>query len=229
MRALPGRDSRSTSISPAKVTRETAEFDQQRRILRATGELIAKRGYDGVTVELIVKRGRVSYSTFYKHFANKEKAFLVLFDYVSALVSETMANAASEGGDSWPGQVNASIRAFLDLIVSEPGIARACVVDSLAAGPIFVTRYEEALKGFTPLLAAGRAYNPHKDKLPRTLEDTVAGGMLWIVYQRLVVGEVEALYASSDEILEFALRPYIGNAEAAAAVEALSAEGTPSR
>ena len=76
MRALPGRDSRtSLADAPARVTRDSVKADQRQRILRATGELIAKRGYNAVTVELIVKRARVSYKAFYAHFANKEEYF----------------------------------------------------------------------------------------------------------------------------------------------------------
>jgi AcrR family transcriptional regulator len=216
-------------MAPAKVTRETAEYDQRRRIVRATGELIGKRGYDGVTVELIVKRARVSFKTFYKHFSNKEEAFLLLFDSVSAIATETITDAVAEAGESWPRQVDAAIRALLDLVASEPAIARACIVDSLAAGPVFVARAEQALKGLTLLLRGGRAHNPHKEKLPQTLEDTVVGGMMWIVYHRLVIGDIEALQASSSEILEFALRPYVGPAEARDMAAELSPEPTASR
>ncbi len=77
MRALPGRASRtSLAEPPATLTRESAQAAQHRRILRATGELIAKRGYNDIAVELIVKRARVSFKTFYRHFPNKEAAFL---------------------------------------------------------------------------------------------------------------------------------------------------------
>lgn len=72
MRALPGRASRTSLADPAAVTREGVKRDQRRRILRATGELVAKRGYNAVTVELIIKRARVSFKTFYVHFPNKE-------------------------------------------------------------------------------------------------------------------------------------------------------------
>ena len=84
MRALPGRASRIRLPNPAPdLTRETVAEEQRRRIRRATGELVAKRGYAGVSVELIVKRARVSFKTFYKHYANKEEAFADLFDHAT--------------------------------------------------------------------------------------------------------------------------------------------------
>ena len=75
MRALPGRD-HGPHLSIRRRLQAQCREDQRQRIMRATGELVAKRGYNDVTVELIVKRARVSFKTFYKHFGGKEESSL---------------------------------------------------------------------------------------------------------------------------------------------------------
>jgi AcrR family transcriptional regulator len=217
MRALPGRDSRrSLEDSPARVTRESVREDQRRRILRATGELVAKRGYNATTVELIVKRARVSFKTFYSHFPNKERCFLELFDTVMAQTRAEMdAAVAAQAGAPWPAQVAAALRALFGAFLADPLIARASIVEAPTVGPIIIERYERAMTALSPLLRQGRELSPQRDELPETLEDTLAGGVLWSAYQRLIVGEADRIEALLPEAVEFVLRPYIGEAEAA--------------
>jgi AcrR family transcriptional regulator len=216
MRALPGRASR-TSL-PSSVTRATVKEDQRQRILRATGELVAERGYHAVTVELIVKHARVSFKTFYGHFSNKEECYVELFETVMAEARERM-EAAVEGerssGAPWPRQVAAALRALFDVFLADPLIARASIVDAPTVGPVMIDRYQKALSGLTPLLRQGRELVPNADELPSTLEDTLAGGLLWSAYQRLIVGEVDRIETLLPDAVVFVLRPYVGEQEAA--------------
>ncbi len=212
---------------PADITRSEVRFAQRRRILRATAELIAKRGYNDVTVELIVKRAKVSYKTFYAHFGNREQVFRALFDGAADLALTSMREAAAQAGDGWPAQVDAALRALLALIAADPATSRACLVESLTAGPVFVELYQQGLRGLAPLLKQGRELSAHADDLPGTLEDTVAGSITWFVYQRLVVNEIDELVAQRPEILEFVLRPYLGEIKARRAVEDLTADPAP--
>lgn len=216
MRALPGRASR-TSLPPG-VTRATAKEAQRQRILRATGELVAERGYHAVTVELIVKRARVSFKTFYGHFSNKEECFVELFETVMAEARGRMEAAVArerEGGAPWPQQVAAALRALFDVFLADPLIARASIVDAPTVGPVMIDRYQQAMSGLTPLLRQGRALVPDSDDLPPTLEDTLAGGLLWSAYQRLIVGAVDRIETLLPDAVVFVLRPYIGEQEAA--------------
>jgi AcrR family transcriptional regulator len=216
MRAIPGRDSRTPLALPTTVTRETVKDDQRQRILRATGELVAKRGYNAVTVGLIVKRARVSYKTFYKHFSNKEECFLELFDDVLTQARDVLDTALHETADDpWPQQVAAVLAALFGILLADPLIARATIVEAPTAGPIIGERYQQMTRGLSPLLRRGRALNPQGSDLPASLEDTLAAGVLWSAYQRLIAGEVDRIEALLPEAIEFVLRPYIGEAEAA--------------
>lgn len=218
MRALPGRASRTKLDRPVSgtLTRDGVAADQRQRILMATGELVAKRGYNAVSVELIAKRAHVSFKTFYKHFANKEACYLELFDTTMARSRERIDAAVAANADApWAQQVVAALRALFDVILADPLIARATIVEAPTVGSVIVDRYEAAMTTLSPLLRQGREGNPEAADLPDTLEDTLAGGVLWSAYQRLIVGEVERIEALLPEAIEFLLRPYLGDAEAA--------------
>ncbi len=214
MRALPGRETRANrDAPPASVTRSSAHADQRRRILRATGELVAKRGYNDVTVELIVKRARVSYKTFYKHFAGKEECFIELFDSAYRATERTIRERLAAPELSWAEQVALALRSLIEQIVADPIIARAVIVEAPTVGPGIHERYERAIKAFVPLFRAGRELTPRGPELPATIEDTLAGSVFWSAYQRLIVGEAERLPELLPEFIELVLRIYLGQAE----------------
>jgi AcrR family transcriptional regulator len=215
MQALPGRDLRaSRSAPPAAVTRSSAHEDQRRRILRAIGELVAERGYGEVTVELIVKRAHVSYKTFYKHFGGKEECFLVLFDGVFAATEETILGRLAAEPGPWAEQVALALATLIEVIVADPVIARAVIVEAPTVGPAIHGRYESATKALVPLFRAGRELAPRGAELPETIEDTLAGSVFWSAYQRLIVGEAELLPELLPELTELVLRTYVGRPEA---------------
>lgn len=199
---------------PAVVTRSSAHADQRRRILRAVGELVAKRGYGDVTVELIVKRAHVSFKTFYKHFSGKEECFQALFDRVVANAESTIRERLDAEPLPWSDQVALALRTWIDLIVADPIIARAIIVEAPTVGPGILERYDRATKAFVPLLRAGRELNPRGADLPATVEDTLAGSVFWSAYQRLIVGEADRLPELLPELIELILRTYLGQDEA---------------
>jgi AcrR family transcriptional regulator len=214
VRALPGKDSRQPP-GPEPVTRAAAAADQRRRILEATADLVAERGYQATTIEMIVRRAKVGYATFYKNFADKEECFLALFEAALERTLRRVEDAYEREAGPWPDRVGAALGALFEEIAAHPAVARACLVEALTAGPEASARHEAALKRFAPFLRPGRELNPRQAELPETLEDTLAGGVLWVVNQRLVGDEVDRLRSLLPETLEFLLRPYVGEEEAA--------------
>jgi AcrR family transcriptional regulator len=225
MRALPGRQSRATlDAPPASVTRASTHDDQRRRILRAVGELVGERGYGDVTVELIVKRARVSFKTFYKHYPGKEECLLDLCRSVfDSAERKIRARLAAESGP-WSDQVMLALSMLVELIVADPVVARAVIVESPTVGPAITERYEQATKALVPLFREGRQFNPRGAELPGTIEDTLAGSVFWSAYQRLIVGEAEQLPASLPVLAELVLRTYLGQEEASRVARTEAAE-----
>lgn len=200
------------------MSRSDAAADQRRRILEAAADLVAEHGYQGTTIETIVRRAKVGYATFYKNFEDKEQCYLALLDAAYGVTAHRVQRAYDREQE-WPDQVAAGLGALLEQIVAHPNIGRACLVEVLTAGPASVARHEALLKRFTPLLKPGRKLNPRQAELPDTLEDTLTGGVLWVINQRLIAGEAEALKGLLPETIEFVLRPYVGEQKAAREAE----------
>lgn len=214
MRALPGKASREPP-GPRPVSRDAAAADQRRRILAAAAELVAEQGYQAVTMEAIVRRAKVGYATFYKNWADKEECFLALMDAAIERAAARVEDAYRREAGPWPDRVGAALGELFREIAANPAVARACLVEALTAGPQAVARHEAALKRLAPLLRPGRELNPRRELLPESLEDTLAGGIFWVVNQRLIAGQAERLRELLPEAVEFVLRPYVGEEEAA--------------
>jgi AcrR family transcriptional regulator len=200
------------------VSRTAAAADQRRRILEATADLVAAKGYQGATIETIVRAAKVGYATFYKNFEDKQQCYLALLDAAYDVTAHRVQRAYDREQE-WPDKVAAGLGALFEQIVAHPNVARACLVEVLTAGPEAVARHEALLKRFTPLLKPGRELNSRRAKLPDTLEDTLTGGVLWVINQRLIAGEAEALKGLLPETIEFVLRPYVGEQKAAREAE----------
>ncbi len=206
-----------TSTRPAPgqhvLSREFITQHQRARIIAALAEETAAQGYRAVTVADIVRRAGIARNTFYDNFSSKEDCFLATQGFAAEEALRRVVEAAAKV-DSWQARVDAGLAAFLHYVASEPALARTCVVEALSAGPAALARYEESLQSFIPLFRIGRKVSPHGEELPQTLEETIVGGVFWIIYQRIIGGRAEQIEQLLPELVEFALTPYIG-AEAA--------------
>ena len=199
-RPLPGRQ---------PLPREFIARHQRARIVSALAEEISAKGYREVTVADIVKRAAIARNTFYENFGSKEECFLATQRFAMSNALDRVVDAAGDI-DSWPLRVEAGLRAFLGYVAEEPALARTCMVEALSAGPASVEHYEESLQSFVSLFKLGRDVSPRGEDLPETLEEAIIGGVFWIIYQRLVSGEIDSIEGLLPELIEFALTPYLG-------------------
>lgn len=161
---------------------ELLSQNQRDRILAAMAKVVAKRGYQGTTVEHIVKRAGVARATFYENFENREDCLLAGFAAAEAEArSRILAAISLEEG--WPDKVRVGLAAYLDYVVSDPALARTCIVESMTAGPAAMERYEQALQSFVPFFRYGRRVAPRSptardprgfDRRRRRLDDPPA-------------------------------------------------------
>jgi AcrR family transcriptional regulator len=222
-------DSRSLSERLAKlppgrhlIPRDFVSQNQRERMLLATAELVAERGYQKTTIELIAKTARVALVTFYEHFANKEECFLAAFDESVEAAGEVFAELV-DAEQPWVDQVSTGLEVFLQMVVAEPARAKLCIVESQAAGGEALARYQAMLEKVAPKLREGRELNPRAGRLPDGLEVAIAGGLMWLVQQRLVTDRTGDLIGLLPEMLQVTLTPYVGEVEAARAAEAAQA------
>jgi AcrR family transcriptional regulator len=211
MRPPPGRQ---------RLSREFIARHQRARIVAALAEETMARGYRAVTVADIVRRAGIARNTFYDNFSSKEDCFLATQDFAVEESLARVVEAAAEA-DGWEARTAAGLGAFLKYVSDEPALARTCIVEALSAGAAAQERYEQSLQAFVPLLRKGREHSEHGDDLPDTLEETIVGGIFWVIYQRIVLGEAERIESLLPDLVDFALTPYIGAESAQRAIARL--------
>ena len=183
---------------------------QRERILDAAERLIAERGCAGTSIEAIVKAAGVSSVTFYEFFDGKEACFVAAFDRAVEATAAELRQAAP-GELSWPEQISTGLRALLALVAAEPARARMCLVEAQTGGPALSARFEAALDRVAARLREGRALDTAAPALPATLEEATAGGLAWLLRERLERGGDEGVEALYPKLVDIALSPYLGD------------------
>jgi AcrR family transcriptional regulator len=214
-----------TPVGRTRLPREVVEAHQREHILDASVAVFAKRGYQNTTIDHIVAAARVGVGSFYALFEGKEDCFIQAYERVVADASARIA-AALPPAAPWPEQACAGLRALLELIAAEPLRARIALVEVQTAGSAALARYKQTLDGVVPLLRRGRQFSPFAPELPPTLDEGIVGGLTWVLQQRLVGGEADAIEALFPDLVEIVIAPYLGEDEAARLVSATAGATT---
>lgn len=192
---------------------------QRARLLDATEGLIAEQGCAGTSIEAIVKAAGVSSITFYEHFDGKEECFVAAFDRGVEETTRELARAAAgeaPGGEerSWPERFCSGLRALLATVAANRARARLCLVEAQAGGPALRARYEAVLDRVAAKLREGRELDTAPAGLPRTLEEATAGGLAWLLRERLERGEGDRVEDLYPKLVGIALAPYLSEGTA---------------
>lgn len=188
------------------LPREFIALHKRRRIMDAIAELTAEQGYEATKISDIVKRAAVARKTLYDNFTGKEEVFLAAFDAAVEEMTRRIEAGCIEA-DGWQARVEAGLAAFLGYIAEDPALARMCLIEAISATPATTERYEEALQDFVEM---ARRSLPKDDRLPETMEETLVGGVVWIVYQQIRRNETEQVEDLLPELAEFMMAPYLG-------------------
>ena len=202
-KAKSGRDG-ATPARPA-LSREFVAAHKRRRIMDAIAELTAEQGYDATKIGDIVRRAGVARKTLYDNFEGKEDVFLAAFDTaVDEAIQHIEAECAAVDGD-WQEQLQAGLSSFLRYVAENPALARMCMIEALSATVAASERHEAAMQRFVELI---KLIVPRDDRLPETTEETLIGGVAWIVYQQIRRGAAERAEDLLPELTEFMLAPF---------------------
>lgn len=175
--------------------------------MTAMADLCAEQGYEATKIADLVRRAGVARKTLYDAFDGKEEVFLAAFDAAIDEVAQRMEAACEDAEGEWIDGVAAGLRAFLAYVAENPALARLCLVEAVSATPASSDRYDEALQRFVEML---RRSTPRQSGMPSTIEDTLVGGVAWILNQLIRRGETERAVDLTPELLGFLLSPYQG-------------------
>lgn len=189
--------------------------NQRERLIVGLAEVLDEVGYQKTTVSLIGQRASVSKSDFYKHFGSKDECFYAAYESAIERIRERLLGACSAQPKSeWALRVRDALAALLSLFSSEPALANLALVEGLRAGRGVYDRYQAAVESFVPYLREGAPSAPDGHQVPVATDEAVVGGLASLLGRRVLAGEAKELDALLPEVLEFALTPYLGVAEA---------------
>ncbi|MGN6586684.1 MAG: TetR/AcrR family transcriptional regulator [Solirubrobacterales bacterium] len=194
-----------TSIRP-ELPREFVAGHKRRRMMNAVAELTAEQGYEATKIADIVRRAAVARKTLYDNFDGKEDLFLSAAD-TTLNEMRVVVEEACERTEGHEEQIVAGLEALLAYVAEHPAAARMCMVEAISATPSSARLYDAGVHAFVELL---RQHAPNDVELPATIEESLIGGVAWIVQQQIRRGEAENAGDLLSELSQFVLSPYLG-------------------
>jgi AcrR family transcriptional regulator len=208
-----GRDVSRERRVARDVPRGQVSEIQRSRLIAAAVRAVEDLGYADTTVAQITSRARVSRRTFYELFANREECLAEVLEDAVGLIEGELAVAGFEGL-VWRERVRLGLWVILSFFDREPVLARVCIVQALQGGGAVLGRREEILVRLVRVVDGGRFESTRaRDLTPLTAEGVV-GGVLAILYARVVKREQASLRALLGELMGMILLPYVGSAAA---------------
>jgi AcrR family transcriptional regulator len=208
MARLPAHLSKAP-VGRERMTKEELGALQREKIIDAAIQVFAKRGYQPTTVENIVNAAGIGVGGFYAHFEGKDDCLLQAYAKIVDEAREGIA-ATVPADTSWPQQLCAAIAEVLRAIAAEPAKARIALVEIQTGGEAALRRHGESQDEVVALLRQGRTLGGKDPEPPATFEEATVSGLVWLLQQRVVRGELDDLGELLGEMAEMILDPYFG-------------------
>ena len=203
-----------SALPPASVAAE-----HRQRVLAAVARLAREKGFAATTVADVVSTAGIARESFYDLFRGKEDAFLTAQAY--ALQSSLSLAASRFFAEAlWPERVWDAALPMLGYIASVPDLTTLDFIESYSVGPAAIRRSFEGRMAYTLFLEEGYRLRPEAESLPRLCSEAIAGGLLELMRQRTVAGEIETIPALAPQVVYVALAPFTGPLEALTLVRA---------
>jgi AcrR family transcriptional regulator len=178
---------------------------QHRQLLQGMAACVSEKGYWATTIADAVRAARVSKSTFYAHFADKEECYVALYSAASNNVLDAMreadAAAAAEGAP-WREHLDAVNRAYLEQLAGGGGLTRSLLVEVQTAGPSAVEMRRDVISRYVDLMRGLCNALSHREPGLRPLSAQIAlgvvGGVNEVVMAAIESGPVERLTGLVD-------------------------------
>jgi AcrR family transcriptional regulator len=188
---------------------------QRERLLEAMLRVAAAKGYEATTVDDVIEIAGVSRESFEEMFSDKEECFLEAYDAVfDVLVAHVGSAFEAAAGEPWPERIAVGLRALVQLLAAESGIARLSMVEVTATGEDARGRYRSALARFTPFFEEGRAYSKQGEDLPADTARFAIGGATSMIFDEIRAGRGPELERVLPDLVFAVLMPYLGPEEA---------------
>jgi AcrR family transcriptional regulator len=195
------------STTRPELPREFVASHKRRRMMDAVAELTAENGYEATKIADIVRRAAVARKTLYDNFDGKEDLFLSAVNATMTEMRMAIEAACEQASDSPESGIVAGLEALLDFVAEHPAAAKMCMLEAISATPSSARLYDAGVRDCVELL---RASAPADASLPETIEESLVGGVAWILQLKIRRGEAEQAPDLLPELSQFVLSPYLG-------------------
>ncbi|HTC59954.1 MAG TPA: TetR/AcrR family transcriptional regulator [Solirubrobacteraceae bacterium] len=181
--------------------------DRRTRIARALVEVLAERGFAGATVGLVVARAGVSTRTFYRCFDGLQECLIAIMDGVLEQVV-ALASRELQGAGCWQEGVRSALAAVLGYFDRDPDLARACIVETLAGGPVVLAHRERLTEVFrAPVVERIEREAPN---IPPLAAEGAMSSVLGIMHAHIVTGKPGPFIELLGPLMGLIMAPYLG-------------------
>jgi AcrR family transcriptional regulator len=200
---------------------------QRDRIIAATIQVLEEVGYARMTVSQVIGRARMSRTTFYEVFSDREECFTATFEQLVAEVLPRIERAYASQAD-WHGGMRSALATLLELMDRFPGIAKLFVVESLEGGERILRRRAEALDELALVIDRGRS--PARGGGPPPLAARVlAGGVLEVLHMHMLRNDPQSFTTLLGPLMYMIVLAYLGSDAAAGELQLAPARESPKR
>jgi AcrR family transcriptional regulator len=195
---------------------EAVERHQRDRIVSAVATLMSRHGYPSLTVGRIIGLARVSRTTFYAHFPNKQEAVIGSQEQIFDEFQAALTSACGEEAD-WSQKVTAALGATVEFAEERP--EQVWIISSALVGSDLghARRISDSHGRLASLLGGMRGHSPYGAQLPDCTEQFLVGAIVALVgvsARHAIEGDAEPLRSLRADLIEMTLIPYIGVDEA---------------
>ena len=164
----------------AALPPELVDANQRARLIAAMTAEVGERGFREVTVTSVNSGARMSRRDFYARYENLEACLAAAFDAGSTRLLD-VATKADAPAEPFPTRVGRMLAAVLDLLASEPGLARLLLAEFLPREHALAERYRAWNRRLLALLRAAAADDPDAAGLPEPVARAALGGIVSVL------------------------------------------------
>jgi AcrR family transcriptional regulator len=149
-----------------RALRSQAGGSERSRLVMAMADALSVKPLTEVTDDDVVRRAGLPRAAFFQHFeGGVQECFLATYEACGDLLRTRCVAAVLDGaGRPYDERIALGVRAYLETLASEPGLARAFLRDVLDAGPQALERRREVNERFAAMIRA--LAEEHADELP---------------------------------------------------------------
>jgi AcrR family transcriptional regulator len=185
--------------------------NQRERIVYATAQVAAAKGYTVTTIADITAAAAVDRRVFYKHFRDKQQAFLAVHELCIQQIMAVTATAFFSATE-WPERAWTAMHACTQFQATHSIVTHIALIESHAVGAPAVQRVDDSRTAFTIFFQEGNQYLDAPAS--RAMMEATLGAIFELFYRQARRGESELMSRLTPNGTYLMLAPFLGPAAA---------------